>query len=639
MTDLVLDTEVTPEQREYLDAVRQSADSLLTLLDDILDFSKIEAGKLDLEPVEFELRDTLGDAVKSLAIPAHEKGLELAYHVAPDVPDALGGDPVRLRQIVVNLVGNAIKFTERGEVVVRVAAESYGDDEARLHFAVTDTGAGIPAEQHAFIFEAFSQADGSSTRRHSGTGLGLAISAELVALMGGRIWVESEAGGGSTFHFTARFGLQREAKPTPRATPPPSLEGLPVLVVDDNATNGRILVEMLGNWNMAPKLAHDGESALAAMGRARDAGEPIALVLLDADMPGTDALALARHISRSSHGARDTIIMMLTSVAPRIAPAERAELGIAVCLTKPIRQSDLLDAIASVFGLPVLREEPQEAPGEPPAAGIRRPLHILLAEDNAVNQRLAVRMLEKRGHSVVVANNGDEALAAWQMERFDLILMDVQMPEMDGFEATAAIREAERQYGNQSGTAAHVPIVALTAHAMMGDRERCLEAGMDGYVSKPIRPEALDDTIESLVGAAPGKEAEPRQAEVKPGAGGTEDANSAFDPNALMANVDGDPELLSEVVETFSDECPRLLSDVRRAVAEGDARGLERAAHTLKGLMGIFGAETAKEAALRLESIGQAGDLRPAGEACAALEQHIERLMPEVAALVEEQQQ
>ena len=491
MTELALDADPTPEQREYLTLVKDSADSLLRLINDILDFSKIEAGKLDLEPVNFKLRDSLEGMIKTLALRAHKQGLELACHIPPEVPDRLVGDTGRLFQIIVNLVGNAIKFTEQGEVLVDVAVASQTAEEIDLHVAVKDTGIGIPLDKKRLIFEAFSQADGSMTRKYGGTGLGLAISSRLVAMMGGRIWVESELGRGSAFHFTVRLGLQREAALKP-SLQPVDVQDLPVLVVDDNATNRRILEELLANWGMKPIVVDSGRAALEEMQRAADAGAPIPLVLLDAMMPEMDGFALAGRIKQHPELARATI-MLLSSATQHSDAARCQQLGIAAYLTKPIKQSELLNAILTVL-------HPSSAKTPKPAhrsllPGNRRRLHILVAEDNAINQRLVVRMLEKRGHTVRVAGNGKEVLAALKSEAFDLVLMDVQMPEMNGFEATAAIRAWEQ------GT--HIPIIAMTAHALKGDRERCLAAGMDAYVSKPLLAPQLFEAIESMIPPIP----------------------------------------------------------------------------------------------------------------------------------------
>ncbi len=495
MSELALDTDLTPEQRDYLRMVKSSADSLLTVINDILDFSKIEAGKLDLDPIEFDLRETVGETMKTLALRAHQKGLEMLYHVLPEAPEMVVGDATRLRQILVNLVGNATKFTEHGEVAVRVELQSQTSDGNCLHFVVADTGVGIPKDKREHIFEAFTQADGSTTRRYGGTGLGLSISQQLVRLMGGQIWVESEVGKGSRFHFTARFG-RSEGSSTKNARADPSLlRHLEVLVVDDNATNRRILQEILGSWNARPTLVESGPAALATMRAARRAGRPFSLVLLDSQMPEMDGFELARRI-REDPALATATLMMLTS-SDRQGDTERCrQLGIARYITKPVTQADLWDAMLKTLAASSRSEETLRVPRSPAVSVDNRlRLRILLAEDNLVNQKLAVRMLEKRGHSVVVANNGLEALAALQKQDFDLVLMDVQMPEMGGFEATAAIREKEKTAGG------HLPIVALTAHAMNDDRERCLQAGMDAYVSKPILPQELFDTIERFAPA------------------------------------------------------------------------------------------------------------------------------------------
>ncbi len=619
MTELALDTEPTPEQREYLGTVRASADSLLGVINDILDFSKIEAGKLDLYPIEFNLREYLGDTMKTLALRAHQKGLELACHIHPDVPEALVGDPSRLRQVVVNLVGNAIKFTERGEVVVDVESGPRTESGISLHFAVTDTGIGIPAEKRELVFEAFAQADNSTTRQYGGTGLGLTISSDLVNMMDGRIWVESEAGKGTTFHFTAFFGL-----PTPSASPAHpiatlNLQDLPVLVVDDNATNRRILEEMLTNWGMKPTLADGGRAALAAIARARQAEGSFVLVLLDANMPEMDGFTLAEKIKDIPQmaGAK---MLMLTSAGSREDATRCRELDIAAYLTKPIKQSELLDAILTILGTQAAAD--RLAPSSASALALQAPLagsarresgrrlRILVAEDNPVNQQLAARLLEKRGHTVVLAGNGREALAALESQAFDLALMDVQMPEMDGLEATAAVREREKATGG------HLPIVAMTAHAMKGDRERCLAAGMDGYLAKPIRAAdffaAIEDAVRAAPSAAPDEPAPP-PAEV-------------FHRAEALARVGRDKELLREVAAVFLDNLPSVLSAIREAVARRDGKALESAAHTLKGAVSNFGAPAAVEAALAMETMGREGDLSRVGEAFAALEEEVERL-------------
>jgi len=495
MTDLVLETELTPEQREYLDTVKMSADSLLTVINDILDFSKIEAGKIDLEAADFNLRDCLETTLKTLALKADEKGLELLCEVAAEVPEAVRGDASRLRQIVVNLVGNAIKFTNEGEVVLRVKALESKGEERLLQFTVSDTGIGVPLEKQKAIFEPFTQADSSTTRKYGGTGLGLTISSRLVGMMGGKMWVESRPGSGTHFHFTARLeGADAQAIKVGTIAPPEILRGVRVLIVDDNRTNRGILEGMLKRWEMKPTAVEGGEEALKQLALAWEAGDPYGLILTDTHMPQMDGFRLVERIRESPQLATATI-MMLTSAGRRGDAARCQKLGVAAYLLKPIRQSELREAIGRVLGaepedgaIPLITRFTLQAMREPSAF-----LSVLLVEDNAVNQRLAARLVEKRGHRVVVAANGREALAALEKDDYDLVLMDVQMPEMDGLEATAAIRKMEE------GSGKHQTVVALTAHAMKGDEERCLAAGMDGYLSKPIRPAELDAILEGYV--------------------------------------------------------------------------------------------------------------------------------------------
>jgi two-component system, sensor histidine kinase and response regulator len=490
MTELSLETELDPLQREYLNAVKYSADSLLTVINDILDFSKIEVGKLSLDPIEFNLRDHLGQAMKILAARAHEKRLELACFVPPELPDFVLGDPVRLRQVILNLVGNAIKFTEKGEVVLRVELESQDPDGMSLHFAVSDTGVGIPAEKQQIIFEPFSQADTSTTRRYGGTGLGLSISSRLIAMMNGRLWLESEAGQGATFHFTARFG-QASAMPVPEALDPNSLENLRVLIVDDNATNRQILERTLAFWRMRSNSAAGAAAALAQLHETRVARTPFNLMIVDCHMPDVDGFMLVER-ARELGELEGVVTVMLTSGGQRGDGQRCKELGIAAYLIKPVLQSDLLEALLRALGPRPAAAEPVQLITRHSLRESRAPLRVLLAEDNLVNQRLAVRLLEKEGHSVVVAGDGVKALEALERQQFDLILMDVQMPVMDGVETTAAIRKRETVNG------LHIPIVAMTAHAMSGDRQRFLSLGMDGYVSKPIHSRDLYDAIDNV---------------------------------------------------------------------------------------------------------------------------------------------
>ncbi len=486
MTELALDTNLEPEQRDYLTAVKSSADSLLSLLNDILDFSKIEAGKLELNPVDFNLRDSVQDTVASLAFRAQQKGLELICRVVPDVPDCLIGDTMRLRQIMVNLIGNAIKFTKEGEIVVQVSTENSVDNEITLHVTVADTGIGIREDKQAAIFAAFEQADSSTSRQYGGTGLGLAISSELTRIMSGRIWVESEVGHGSTFHFTVTLGRREEIT----KTAPIELGGIRVLIVDDNTLNRTILEEMCSRWQMRPASVDGADAGFAALLAAKREGDPYQLALLDSMMPGKDGFEAACMVKANPETA-DTRMIMLTSGAQIGDVARCREQGIDAYLIKPAKQSDLLERITAVIAENA-KKEPVHAQTEADALPMDRSLHILLAEDNVVNQKLAQRLLEKRGHTVVIVGDGRQAVSLWESDQFDMILMDVQMPDMDGLEATGEIRKREQLNGK------HMPIIAMTAHAMKGDSERCIAAGMDAYVSKPIDVDALMIAIASV---------------------------------------------------------------------------------------------------------------------------------------------
>jgi signal transduction histidine kinase/DNA-binding response OmpR family regulator len=492
MIDLVLDTDLTSEQRENLRIVQSSADTLLTVINDILDFSKIEAGKFELDPIDFAPRDAIGDTANAVALKAHQKGLELIVDVGANVPQTLRGDPGRLRQILVNLLGNAIKFTPQGEVLLRVTAEAASPQDVVLHFSVRDTGVGIPLDRQQRIFEAFTQADGSTTRTYGGTGLGLTISAQLVQLMGGRLWVESDVGKGSTFHFTASFASVKVPTDAAAVRDAVDLRDLPVLVVDDNATNRRLLEEMLLGWRMVPALAAGASEALAALRIAQEAGRPFPLVLTDVQMPDADGFALVEAIKQDPAIAGATVVMLTSGGRPGDA-ARCRELGIAAYLPKPIRRSELRSAVLlALSGRPAERDRPAMVTRHSLREAHQRG-RILLVEDNKVNQMVARHLLENRGHAVVVANNGREALAILNDAGgvgFSGVLMDVQMPEMGGFECTARIREQEQVTG------LHLPIIAMTAHAMRGDEARCLAAGMDAYLSKPIQRDALFALIE-----------------------------------------------------------------------------------------------------------------------------------------------
>jgi PAS domain S-box-containing protein len=620
MTDMALETKLSPEQREYLQTVKGSAGSLLSLIDDILDFSKVEARKERLDKVEFLLRDTVEETLKSLAVRAQQKHIELASHFPQEVPDILIGDPDRLRRIVVNLVGNSIKFTERGEVVLHVKLESRSSNDVLLHFSVTDTGIGIPAEQQQRIFEAFAQADASTTRKYGGTGLGLAISAQLCELMGGLMWVESEVGIGSTFHFTARFSVpQREGDNPTEFVAPVKLRDLPVLVVDDNDTNREILEEMILNWRMKPVPAENGNAALEMMKRASADGHPFRLVLLDGHMPGMDGFEVAARMKQSP-ALRSAAVILLTSAGLRDDAGRAKTVGATVALTKPVKQSELWDAIVNALHLPARNRTRRNVATERKRVA-RQKLRILVAEDNPVNQDLALHMLQRRGHSVILAENGREALAAVERHKFDLVLMDVQMPEMGGLEATQAIREREKATGE------HVPIIAMTAHAMQGDRQRCLEAGMDNYLSKPLDPKTFLRTVEESVTTA--SSAEPA-AEAEPGSVGEQ-----LDVKALMERFSGNKKLLRTIVGTFREDCPKMMGRIRAALTAHDATLLADGSHALKGSVGNFGPSAALETAREMEKNARQGKLDGAWELYATLEDEIALLLPALQAIGE----
>jgi CheY-like chemotaxis protein len=489
MTELALETELTPDQHECLTMVKSSADALLTVINDILDFSKMEAGKMTLAPAPFTIRQMLHETVKCVSLRADQKGLELTCYVAPEVPDGLVGDSTRLRQILINLGGNAIKFTEKGDIALRVEAVSLNPRTARLRFVVRDTGIGIPEDKQTYIFEMFAQADASTTRRYGGTGPGLAISQQLLKLMGASLRLESKPSEGSTFHFD----LDMDLAPGFAASPEAGAEclcGIPVLAVDDNAVNRSILERSFHNWSMSAVLADGADAALAAIDRAFQQGQPFRIIVLDAHMPGIDGFELARRI-HDGPSAAGAVVVMLSSASHTDDGPRCRKLGIWRYLVKPLFQHDLLQTL--IEALQTAR--PQMPPASSPASSlpVAGPgLHILLVEDNAVNQAVTIRALERKGHHVLLAHNGREAVTLASQGRFDLILMDIQMPEMDGYEATAAIREMERETGS------HTPIVAMTAHAMKSDQERCLAAGMDDFISKPIHLNELIQKVEQF---------------------------------------------------------------------------------------------------------------------------------------------
>jgi two-component system sensor histidine kinase/response regulator len=603
MTTLALQTNLSEEQRKYLTTVQASGEVLLELISDILDFSKIEARRLDLERTEFDLRDEVGNAAKILALRAGEKGVELACHIAPDVPETVLGDPGRLGQVLLNVMGNAVKFTDEGEVVLSVTVESTSAAQVTLHFTVRDTGIGIPPGQQRQIFEAFTQADSSTTRRYGGTGLGLAIALRLVELMNGRLWVESEVGRGSTFHFVAVFDLPAEAPSRPARVKPRALEGLRVLVVDDNATNRYILEEMLASWQMQPTLAGDAESAMATLRQAAVRGRRFDAVITDGQMPDVDGFMLARLIRRDRRLSR-TRILMLTSIGHDRAIRDKKAIADAY-LTKPVKHSDLLEALAGVFGV-ATRQQQQASAAPSMGKRPRRVLRILVAEDNPVNRKLVTALLTKRGHEVTAVENGRDAVEATALESnaYDVVLMDLQMPELGGLEATAAIRARE------AGAGRRLPVIALTAHAMQGDRERCLAAGMDDYLAKPINVNELIATVERFGnGAAQNQRSEAVQ----------QTALAVFDEQTALATTGGDRRLLREVVAMFRSHCPSSLRRIERALGKRDAEALRLAAHALKGAIANVGSSAGRQAAADLEQLAKDGSVDKARSAYVTL--------------------
>jgi signal transduction histidine kinase/CheY-like chemotaxis protein/HPt (histidine-containing phosphotransfer) domain-containing protein len=604
MTDLVLETELTEEQRGYMTMVKTSADNLLVLINDILDYSKIEAGKIELDPRPFDLADVVGEGVHSLAIPAQEKGLDLVFSVGPGVPREIVGDPLRLRQVLLNLVGNAVKFTRQGEIAVRVEVEPAG--KPMLHLSVRDTGIGIPPEVQGKLFAAFEQGDSSTTREFGGTGLGLAISKQIVALMGGKIWLESMLGVGSVIHFTMEYGRVESAAGNEVAVAD-ELRGLPVLIIDDDATNRWILRGIAERCQMLPAEAASGAEGWTMMEAAVASGQPYRLLLLDQQMPDMDGFEMLQKIREQTQWPQ-AAVLMLTSADHHAARAKCIDLGVGTCLAKPIKASELLRSMRKALGK---AEVPVAATG---AASLRpltgSPLHILVAEDNAINQRLVTALLEKAGHRVTLASNGNEALSRWRESDFDLILMDVQMPDTDGFEATHQIRHQEQSSGM------HVPIVATTAHAMMGDRDRCLQAGMDEYLSKPIdRQELLEvlarqTTKRSVTTLQNGGPMHSQKPEI---------VNKAD----VLSRLDGDEDLFREIVVIFLADSQSLVEQVSAAIARQDPEGVERTAHKLKGAVGTFTKGKALSAAQQLETMGRDRDLTHADETFAELKEQV----------------
>lgn len=613
ITELVLNTPLQAKQAEYLRMVLQSAESLLAVINDVLDFSKVESGKVELEHLPFSLRESIGDAVKSLALRSHDKGLELALDVSPSVPDWLVGDSGRLRQIVINLVGNAIKFTREGEVVVEVSQLERHNGAVDVQFCVADTGIGIPPDKLDKVFEAFEQADASTTRNFGGTGLGLAIVRRLVELMHGRAWVESKVGEGSRFYFTARLEICPEPPPERQLPRRAALKGTRAIIVDDNATNRRIVEDVLASWELQPASCAGAAEALQQLRTAFRSGRPFELLLSDVNMPEIDGFTFLEQVRRDPSLA-DITTIMLTS-GDRTEDADRCQqLGVALRLMKPIKQSELYEAILDALGIAPKKEE---VAAEAPTFPATRPLRILLAEDSIVNQRLAVGLLERHGHRITIANNGRQAFDLAAQDGFDVILMDVQMPELDGLEATRLIREHERLTGR------HVPIIAMTAHALKGDRERCLDVGMDEYVAKPVRERQLLTALRNVLGdevPAPPPEEPPEEFP-------TADPD-VIDWNGALKICAGDHALLRDLVQAFLEEQPRRTDEIRRAIDSADWELLHRAAHTIKGSMRYFGANAVFDRAFGLEQLAARKSLDGAEEIFSLLKQELAKLLP-----------
>jgi signal transduction histidine kinase/CheY-like chemotaxis protein/HPt (histidine-containing phosphotransfer) domain-containing protein len=605
LSELTLETELSPGQREYLMMVRSSGESLLGVINDVLDFSKIEAGKLDLDPIDFNLQDSVGEDMRAMASRCDQKGLELTCQISSDIPAYVVGDPGRIRQILINLVGNAIKFTQQGEVVVRAECDSRSDDKLELHFTVNDTGIGISADKQSLIFEAFAQADGSTTRNYGGTGLGLAISSQLAGLMGGRIWVESTVGRGSTFHFTIRVGIATDQHASRGQTFQTELLHLPVLLVDDNATNREILLKMTRGWGMQPTAADSGAAALEAMQQRSLAGGNFRLAIIDAHMPDMDGFELAERI-KADPLLSSAVILMLTSAGQSGDAARSRRLGVLAYLTKPVRKSELLSAILAALSQRSADSAPDVVPNYSFHEASKK-LRILVAEDNPVNQKVVLRMLEKMGHVPTIVGNGHEAVAALAAHSFDLVFMDVQMPQMDGLTATRSIRESEKQTGR------HLPIIAMTAHAMKGDKELCLEAGMDGYIAKPVSGNRIEEAIAGILASAP-QEQPLSIVKVVPR------SLVLWNSAQALERLDGDEKLLHEIVQIFLDESPKQLAALKRAVREVNAEQIERTAHGLKGELSYLAMPAVAQKAQELERMGRESDLEHASEVFAIFE-------------------
>ncbi|MBC2709991.1 MAG: response regulator [Desulfosarcina sp.] len=624
LVELLLESSLSREQREDLKVVQSAAYALLSVINDILDFSKIEAGKLELERSPFNLRDFLGDALKILAVKAHEKNLELAYRVAPDVPDRLVGDHHRFRQVLLNLIGNALKFTDSGEIIVFAQCKSLEANRLMLHVAVRDTGVGIATGKQALIFGAFRQADGSTTRKYGGTGLGLAVSAQLVNLMGGQIGVKSVLGKGSIFHFTVAFDVESKEPVGSKLPDEIDLNGLRILVVDDNATNLKILCEMLTSWKMFPKPAASAAAGTVLLGKMEKSGVGFDLALIDSDLPQSGALSLVRQI-KGNAGDATRIIIMLTTTAKETARFNEA--GVVALVTKPVRPSDLLDAIIKALSMekvPVEKRIDNKVSGQDFSLPS---LDILVAEDTPFNQKYIRRLLDNWHCRATIVDNGRLAIEALANQDFDLVLMDVQMPEMDGLTATARIREQEKKTNH------HVPIIAMTAHAMRGDRERCIEVGMDDYVSKPISSTTL---LEAICRVVPTSDSDPASAAAADPSASADDADELA---ALLEAFNNDGAFFKDVADMFITDYPPMVETVKKAIADEDGALLSRTAHALKGMARNFQVDGAADAARQLEQLADQGQFESAQQLCRRLADELagfERQLKQMVARISE---
>ena len=617
MTSMALDEDISPQLRDYLSTAKDSALSLLTLLNDILDFSKLESGKFSVVKEHFNLADVIEESVKTLSNQAFAKGLELVCRVPRDLPREVIGDGVRLRQILTNLIGNAIKFTDTGEVVVSVEVVRIWPDEARFRFSVKDTGIGVPVEEQQRILEPFTQVDSSSTRIHGGTGLGLAITSELLRMMGGRLTLQSTVGQGSLFSFRLSFDLPTSQNlDTLESLPFDKLRDLPVLIVDDNATNRRIIAETLSTWGMQPLTANDAEQALGILRQNLDQGMKFPLVVVDALMPVMDGYELSRQIRDLSPHNESPVILMVSSADRREFRDHEDQNAIAAYVQKPVTQTDLIRSILSALRLgtpPTAAQSSQVSSGRPMAS-----LSVLLAEDTPANQKVVTTMLKKRGHSVIVAQNGREAVELFKKQRFDVVLMDVQMPILDGFQATSVIRALER------GAETTTPIIAMTAHAMRGDREKCLEAGMDAYVAKPIDVKQLLGLVESV--------AEDHSAERENTSGGNgkqfhrEPTVPIIDYAGAMARLGDDEALFRDFITYYDEDSKVLIAEIEKAVMDEAPGELHRAAHSLKGLAANLGAQRVVNTSYSLERLGKGGSLEGANPLLGKLHREMQEL-------------